>query len=234
MPLNDHGQEVGEPLPSFQPCVRPPHTLLQGTYVSLEPLDSAAHCEQLFSCLSLCSPSDWTYLFFEPPATAVACGSWLDSLVADPTIQVYCIRDRSTSLATGLISFMRLKPRVGVLEIGHVIFSPLLQRSRRGTEAVFLLCSQAFAAGFRRVEWKCDSLNERSRRAALRYGFQAEGTFRQAMVYKGRSRDTAWFAMLDREWAAGLQAAFTGYLAPGNFDSQSEEQLQPLAAFQPK
>ena len=145
MPTSPYGQEIGVSLPSFEPCSLPPKGLLEGNYIALEPLDPAAHNDELFTAFSIPPDDrDWTYLFFERPTTLEACMSFLTKLENDPTIRIMVIRDKGTGVCVGLLSWMRMKPHVGVLEIGHVIFSPLLQRSRGGTEAVYLMIGMGF------------------------------------------------------------------------------------------
>ena len=142
----------------------------------------------------------------------------------------FAVIDLASGKAVGTLALMRIDPANGVIEVGHVIFSPALQQSALSTEAQFLLMAYAFdTLGYRRYEWKCDDLNLPSRRAAERLGFVYEGTFRQAVLYKGRSRDTAWYAIIDSQWPA-LKAAFGAWLAPSNFDEQGR-QHQPLSAF---
>jgi RimJ/RimL family protein N-acetyltransferase len=232
MPTSQYNQEIGPSLPSFAPCSLPPKGILQGHYIALEPLDPCTHNEDLFAAFSLPQDDrDWTYLFFERPTSLEGCMAFLTKLDTDPTIRIMVIRDKGTGVCVGMLSWMRMKPHVGVLEIGHVIFSPLLQRSRGGTEAVYLMVKWAFDTGYRRVEWKCDSLNDRSKRAALRYGFQFEGIFRQAVVYKGRNRDTAWYALLDSEWGAGgVESGFAKWLDPSNFDAKGAQRV-PISSF---
>ena len=137
--------------------------------------------------------------------------------------------DRATGRATGLAAYMRIAPHYGVVEVGHVHFSPLMQRGRGATEAMYLMMQRAFSLGYRRYEWKCDALNAPSRAAAARLGFSFEGIFRQATVYKNRSRDTAWFSIVDSEWPA-RKKAFERWLAPENFDAAGR-QRRPLAEF---
>lgn len=142
----------------------------------------------------------------------------------------YAILDKKTEKAVGLASYLRIQPKVGVLEVGHIHYSPLLQKTPLATEAMFLLMRRAFdELGYRRYEWKCDALNAGSRKAALRLGFTFEGIFRQASVYKGRSRDTAWYSVIDREWPA-LKEAHEAWLSPENFDAQGR-QLARLSTF---
>lgn len=137
--------------------------------------------------------------------------------------------DRATNRAVGTLALMRIDPANGVIEVGSVTFSPLLKRTPASTEAQYLLMKYAFdTLGYRRYEWKCDDLNAPSRKAAVRLGFRYEGTFRQAIVYKGRNRDTAWYSIVDGEWPA-VAAAFEAWLSPDNFDTQGS-QRQSLTA----
>jgi RimJ/RimL family protein N-acetyltransferase len=192
-------------------------------------VDPDRHCEQLLAAWgSAPDEAAWTYLFAERPAIAAACRAALQAMAASSDPIYFAVVDAASGAALGTLSFMRIEPAHGVLEVGHLSFSPALQRSRLSTEAIALLLARAFACGWRRVEWKCDSLNAPSCSAALRYGFTYEGLFRQAIVYKGRSRDTAWFSMLDRDWPR-VQAALAAWLAPENFDEQGR-QRQKLQA----
>ena len=129
---------------------------------------------------------------------------------------------RAGGRAEGVASYLRITPAVGSIEVGHICLSPRLQATVAATEAMFLMMDWAFASGYRRYEWKCDALNLPSRRAAERFGFSYEGTFRQATIYKGRNRDTAWFAMVDRDWP-GLQRAYRTWLDPANFDAAGRQ-----------
>ena len=164
----------------------------------------------------------WTYLGVDGFADAAAYRQWLarSSAGDDP-----CSTPSSTAprQAVGVAAYLRIDPANGAIEVGHINYSSRLQQTRAATEAMFLMMRRAFdELGYRRYEWKCDSLNEPSRRAAARLGFQFEGIFRQAVVYKGRNRDTAWFSILDREWPA-LRGAYQQWLAPANFDDQGRQ-----------
>lgn len=173
----------------------------------------------------------WTYLPYGPFESAMAYSHWADGMSQRSDPFFYTILDRTTEQPLGLASYLRIDPASGSIEVGHIHYSPLLQRTPAATEAMFLLMQHAFALGYRRYEWKCDSLNEPSRAAAQRLGFSFEGIFRQATVVKGRNRDTAWFAMTDQEWPA-LRAAFLQWLAPSNFDAEDRqrERLSDLTA----
>jgi RimJ/RimL family protein N-acetyltransferase len=201
--LNPFQQPIGAPLPDWSPRARPPHSAaIEGRYCRLEPLDAERHAAALYAAYSQAEDGrDWTYAVIE----------------------------RKTGNAVGTLSLMRIDPANGVVEVGFVAFSPLLKRTPVSTEAQYLLMKHAFdQLGYRRYEWKCDSLNAPSRQAAARLGFQFEGIFRQATVYKGRSRDTAWFSIIDSEWP-GLRSAFEKWLAPENFDGQGQQRASLTA-----
>jgi RimJ/RimL family protein N-acetyltransferase len=187
-----------------------------------EPLDVSRHGEDLFRN-SIGADSTWDYLAYGPFADRDEFMRWLESRqpLADPL--TFTIIDRAAGEARGLESLMRIDTANGVIEIGHIWLSPRLQRTRQATEAIYLLSRYVFEElGYRRYEWKCDSLNAASMRAAERYGFVFEGIFRQHMVIKDRNRDTAWYSILDAEWPS-RRAAFEAWLAPGNFDSSGRQ-----------
>lgn len=226
MPLNALGQPIGESVGSWSPPDAPPRTSLAGRYARLEPLAPEVHAESLFSAISQDHDGrTWTYMPYGPFASLAQYRAWLDTVAdgSDPlffTI-IRCADDRPV----GVASYLRIAPANGSIEVGHIHFSPLLQRSAVATEAMFLMMQRAFELGYRRYEWKCDALNAPSRRAAQRLGLSFEGVFRQATVYKGRNRDTAWYAAIDREWPA-LRAAFTRWLAPDNFTTDGDQRLR--------
>jgi RimJ/RimL family protein N-acetyltransferase len=172
----------------------------------------------------------WDYLPYGPFPERAAFDAWLAANAASADPLFFAVLERASLRAVGLLSFLRLAPKDGCIEIGHIAFGRAMQRSPASTEAVYLLAELAMGTlGYRRLEWKCNALNARSMRAAERLGFVYEGTFRQHMVIKGRNRDSAWFSILDREWPA-CQAAFQRWLAPANFDEQGRQQqsLQQL------
>jgi len=164
----------------------------------------------------------WTYLHSGPFASLEEYLAWLEPRPASADPLFFAFVDTAGNRATGLGSYLRIEPAAGSIEIGHLQFSPLLQRTPAATEAMYLMMRNAFELGYRRYEWKCDSLNAASRRAAERLGFTFEGVFRQALVYKGRSRDTAWYSVLDTEWPA-LQRGFRAWLQPENFDDSGRQ-----------
>jgi len=227
---NEHHQPVGHALPEWTPRARPAHDVIEGRYCRLEPLNAAAHAEDLFS--GYCQQtdgSDWTYLPVGPFADLDSYRSHLQHAAASQDPQHWAVIDLRTQRAVGTLALMRMDPANGVIEVGHVTFSPLMKRTPLSTEAQYLLMRRVFdELGYRRYEWKCDALNEPSRKAAARLGFSFEGIFRQALVYKGRNRDTAWFSIIDSEWPA-LRAAFERWLATDNFDAAGQ-QLTALAA----
>ena len=171
---------------------------------------------------------DWTYLNAERPADRAGYDRWFAQVVGRPDPMFLAIV-LPNGCAAGLAAYLRIEPSHGAVEVGHIHYGRPLQRSRAGTEAMFLMMEHAFALGYRRYEWKCDSLNARSRAAALRYGFQYEGTFRNAVITKGRNRDTSWYSIIDDEWP-GVRAALMAWLDDANFDRQGTS-LRSLASF---
>lgn len=225
--LNRYGQPVGAALPDWTSRPLPPHhagNAIEGRHARLEALDAARHASDLHAAYSLAPDGrSWTYMASEPFADAAAYREYAERAAASSDPLHYAVIDLRTGQAVGTLALMRIDPANGAIEVGHVMFSPLLQHTPISTDAQFLLMRHVFDdLGYRRYEWKCDSLNTPSRRAAERLGFQFEGIFRQAVVYKGRSRDTAWFSITDLEWPA-LRPAFETWLAPQNFDAEGRQ-----------
>ncbi len=193
-------------------------------YCRLERLDVERHARDLFAAYRAAPDGrDWTYLGVGPFDDEAKYRQHAEAAARSTDPRHYAVIDRNTGKAVGTLALMRIDPTNGVIEVGHVTFSPLLKRTPISTEAQFLLMSYVFdELGYRRYEWKCDSLNAPSRAAAQRLGFTFEGVFRQALVYKGRTRDTAWFSILDTEWPAHKQA-FQAWLAQENFDEQGRQ-----------
>ena len=188
----------------------------------LEPVDPTRHGPDLFSA-SAGADAIWTHLAYGPFDDEASFTTWLEARAESKDPQFYAVVDRASGAARGMASYMRFVPDDGVIEIGHIWFAPAIQKTKQATEAIFLLARHAFDdLGYRRLEWKCDSLNAASRRAALRFGFTYEGVFRQHMVVKGRNRDTAWFSIIDGEWPK-VRAAFEGWLADSNFDASGRQ-----------
>jgi RimJ/RimL family protein N-acetyltransferase len=195
-------------------ALRPGRTVLEGERVRLEPIDRTRHAEALFAA-SQGDPRLWDYLGYGPFEDAAALGEWIDAQVGSDDPRFYAVLVNGQ--AQGVVSYLRIEPAHGCLEIGHIWFGPALQRTAAATETIYVLARHAFdELGNRRLEWKCDAANARSRRAADRFGFTFEGVFRQHMIVKGRNRDTAWYSIVDGEWPA-RRAAFEAWLAPGNF-----------------
>ncbi len=202
-----------------------------GRYCRLEPVNVQRHEQQLFDAyMQAPDGRDWTYLFSDRPETPQAFNAYLAKLEKSEDPLHFTIIDTSTHKAVGTAALMRIEPAHGVIEVGSITFSPLLKQTRAATESMYLMMRRAFdELGYRRYEWKCDSLNAPSRAAALRYGFTFEGIFRQAIVYKARSRDTAWFSITDAEWPR-IRAAFEAWLDPTNFhaDGKQRQRLSDL------
>jgi RimJ/RimL family protein N-acetyltransferase len=199
---------------------RPDRTPLEGRDVALVPIDVAAHGPLLYA-LSHGPERDaqWAYLWDGPYPSEAAFLENLAVMAASQDPFFYAIVERATGDAVGVASYLRITPKDRTIEVGSILFTPRLQRTRGATEAMYLMARHAFETlGYRRYEWKCNALNAPSRRAARRLGFTFEGIFRQHMIVKGRSRDTAWFAIVDGDWPS-RQAAFEAWLDPGNFDA---------------
>jgi RimJ/RimL family protein N-acetyltransferase len=196
-----------------------------GRYAVVEPVAVERHAEDLCSAyMEAPDGRDWTYLSAERPEDEEQFRRYLTGLAASEDPLHHAIIDASRGRALGTAALMRIDPAHGVIEVGYVTFSPALQRTRIGTEAMYLMMRRVFdELGYRRYEWKCDSLNAPSRAAATRYGFTFEGIFRKATIYKGRSRDTAWYSITDDEWP-GIRAAFEAWLDPQNFDADGRQQ----------
>ena len=221
---NELGQPIGFPVPDWRPRPRPPRDAIEGRFCRLEPFNADRHCAELFNAyVDDREGRIWTYLPYGPFASFEAFRGLMQSHFSGPDPLCHAIIERGTGRAAGMASFMRIDPAMGTIEVGSIAYSPRLQRSRAATEAMYLMMRRAFdELGYRRYEWKCDALNEPSRKAAERLGFRFEGIFRQAVVYKGRNRDTAWYSIIDREWPA-LKAAFERWLEEANFDSDGRQ-----------
>ena len=199
---------------------RPTRVTLEGRYARLEPLDPQRHGAGLLAASQAPgAEARFAYLFEGPPASAADFGAWLAKAAASADPLFFAVVDRATDRAEGRQALMRIDPLHGVIEVGSILWGPAIARTRVATEALYLCARHVFETlGYRRFEWKCNDLNEPSKRAALRFGFSHEGLFRQHMVVKGASRDTAWFAMIDRDWPR-LRAGYEAWLSPANFDA---------------
>jgi RimJ/RimL family protein N-acetyltransferase len=228
--LNGYGQPIGPPVEAWSERQRPGRTAINGRYCRVEPIDLERHAVALFeSFMQAPDERDWTYLFSERPANISLFREYLAMLASSNDPLHYAIVERAQDRAVGTAALMRIEPLHGVIEVGSIGYSPLLKNTAAGTEAMYLLMRRVFdELGYRRYEWKCDSLNAPSCAAAKRYGFVFEGIFRNAVVYKQRSRDTAWFAIIDSEWPR-IRTAFQMWLDPQNFDAAGG-QRRTLAA----
>jgi RimJ/RimL family protein N-acetyltransferase len=224
---NELGQPIGQALPDWQPSTVPPRASMPGRLVNLEPIDLDLHCADLFTTFALDTDGrNWTYLPHGPFAEIDTFRSWMAATCFDDDPLFHAIVDNSSCRAAGFASFQRIQPNVGSIEVGYINFSPALQRTALATEAMFLMMRRAFdELGYRRYEWKCDALNAASQAAAQRLGFTYEGTFRQAIIYKGRSRDTAWFSITDVEWPV-KKIEFERWLDPANFDTDGTQRTR--------
>ena len=231
---NELGQPVGLPVPGWSPRPGPPRTAMTGRFCTVAPLDPERHAGELFEAYADDREGRlWTYLPRGPFASLEEYRYWAEEAagLADPL--THAIVDNATGKAVGTATLMRIEPAVGVIEVGSITYSPRLQRRPAGTEAMYLMMRRVFdELGYRRYEWKCDSLNAPSRAAAQRLGFQYEGMFRQATVYKARNRDTCWFSILDSEWPA-LKRGFERWLDPANFDAQGRQSWDLASCIEP-
>jgi RimJ/RimL family protein N-acetyltransferase len=228
---NNFGQPIGwQIVPDWKPALRPPLTAIEGRFAIVEPLDPDRHADDLFAANADGDGSNFTYYPYGPFATVDDQRDWIASVSGEATRLFHAIIDKATAKAVGVASYANITPAMGVIEIAGLNFSPCLQRKPAATEAHYLLMRRAFdELGYRRYEWKCDSWNLPSRAAALRLGFTYEGLFRQAIVIRGRNRDTMYFSITDREWPR-IKQAFERWLDPGNFDSAGRQKAS-LADF---
>lgn len=230
---NRLGQPIGEPLPGWVPARFPDGARLEGAYCDVVPVDGDAHAAELFEAYREDTEQRmWTYMSYGPFETVEALSNWMADTSKLENQVCHALIDRQSGRAVGVASYLRIQPEFGVIEVGGISYSPRLQRTRAATEAMFLMMRQAFdVLGYRRYEWKCDALNAASCKAAERLGFTYDGLFRQAVIYRGRNRDTAWYSILDGDWPS-LKSAFEAWLAPGNFepDGRQKNRLADLIA----
>jgi RimJ/RimL family protein N-acetyltransferase len=220
---NHLGQPVGFPLPDWRPPRLPPREPISGRWCRLDPLDPDRHAEDLFAAsLADVDGPGWTYLAYGPFHSLAGYRAWMEATCRGDDPQFFAISRLTDNKPVGVAGYLRIAPASGSIEVGHIHYSPALQRTVAATEAMYLMMKRAFELGYRRYEWKCDTHNAASRAAAQRLGLSFEGIFRQATVYKGRNRDTAWYAAIDADWPR-LQAAFETWLDPNNFDGQGRQ-----------
>ena len=231
MRINELGQPIGDALPDFQPGDLPNLERIEGQYVIIERLSKDKHGADLYEVYCPDSPADmWTYLFQNPAQNQAEWSQKLDQMLAAQDRFHYAIVDKESGKALGTFALMRIDRNNRVIEVGAVTYSPKLKRTRLAAEAQYLLARYVFEGlEYRRYEWKCDSLNQPSRRAAERLGFIYEGRFRQAVVYKGRNRDTDWLSMIDKDWPA-VKSRLEKWLSPDNFDKKGQ-QIKALSDF---
>lgn len=224
--MNELGQPIGFPLPGWKGAKPVGDLSIEGRYCVLEPINPVRHGADL--CEAFCLDQDhrnWTYMPYGPLTTEQQVNDWITATCLGKDPHFFSILDRDSGKALGVASFLRITPAAGSIEVGHIHFSPAIQKSRIATECMFLMMREVFDhLGYRRYEWKCDALNQASRNAARRLGFQYEGIFRQATVYKERNRDTAWFAIVDSDWPR-IRAAFEAWLDPDNFDESGHQRI---------
>jgi len=224
---------LGPEVPGWEARPRPPRLAMDGRTCRLEPLEPIRHGADLHAANSAARDGAmWTYLPYGPFPDEATYTDWVKDASLSENPLFFAIIDRAISMAVGVASYLRIDPDNGSVEVGHVAYSPALQRTVAATEAQFLMMKRAFdELGYRRYEWKCNALNAASMRAAERLGFTYEGTFRQAAVVKGRNRDTAWFSLLDTEWPS-VRAGFEAFLDPANFaeDGRQRQALGDLIA----
>lgn len=222
--LNTLGQPIGFALPGWTPRPAPPRAAMEGSHCRVEPIDPDRHAGSLHAANRQDAEGRiWTYLAYGPFDSESAYRAWMEKTCLGDDPLFHAVVERRSGRAVGVASYLRIDPPVGVIEVGHINFSPALQRTPAATEAMFLMMRRVFdELGYRRYEWKCDALNAPSRAAAERLGFVFEGIFRQATIYKGRNRDTAWYAITDGDWPR-LRTAFQTWLDPANFDANGRQ-----------
>lgn len=228
--MNALGQPVGETVAGWTPRPAPVGVVSEGRCCRVEPLNPMRHGPDLYSALHAdISGRQWTYMPYGPFPDLGRFRSFLRTVADDPAVVPLAVVDLDSGQAQGMASYGRIDQRVGSVEVGGVMFGPGLRRSPGATEAMYLMASYVFdRLGYRRYEWKCDALNAASTAAAGRLGFSYEGTWRNATIYKGRSRDTAWFAMTSDDWTV-IAPTIRGWLAADNFiDGQQRTALSEL------
>ena len=213
---------------NFRKAKIPSKKILNGKYVALEPINIKKHSKDLYENFSKDKKNRiWTYLSYGPFKSYGSFKKWLKSFCTNKDPFFYAIYAKEYKQYCGMVSYLRITPEHGSIEVGHINYSPILQNTAEGTETMYLMMKNVFEAlGNRRYEWKCNNLNKGSKRAALRLGFKFEGVFRQMFVLKGRNRDTAWYSVIDKEWKK-LKKNYLRFLKPSNFD-KNYKQLKKL------
>ena len=215
-------------LVNFKKAKIPSKKIINGKYVALEPININKHSKDLYANFSKDKENRiWTYLPYGPFKAHENFKKWLKSFCLNKDPFFYAIYAKGYKQYCGMASYLRIKPEHGSIEVGHINYSPILQNTTEGTETMYLMMKNAFEVlGNRRYEWKCNNLNEGSKRAALRLGFKFEGVFRQMFVFKRRNRDSAWFSIIDKEWKK-LKKNYQKFIKPSNF-AKDFKQLKKL------
>ena len=217
--------KFGEIVESFSIPKHPKGISIEGRLVDLKPLIASEFAEELFISNAIDKQGiNWAYLPYGPFESRVDYEKWIKSFEEGDDPIFFAIISKKLKKAIGIASFLRINPAQGLIEVGHINYSPLLQKTTEATEAMFLMMKWVFDNGYRRYEWKCNALNLKSRRAAQRLGFSYEGVFRQMTISKGRNRDTAWFAIIDKEWAE-IEKCFDQFLSESNFDNNGKSKV---------
>ena len=224
---NQLGQSIGLDIDHWQACHLPSKAVIQGHYCRLESVDINNHAQGLFTAFAEDSNNhNWTYLPYGPFEDLASFTDWLEQACLGDDPLFYVVINQSNDAIVGMASYLRITPAVGVIEVGHIHFSPKMQKTPIATEAMYLMMARVFdELGYRRYEWKCDALNTPSKKAAERFGFIYEGLFRQATMYKGRNRDTAWYAIIDKDWPR-IKNAYQTWLNPNNFDENGKQKTR--------
>lgn len=221
--INHLGQPIGGAVVDWVQPALPPREPIEGRHCRLEPLDLAIHATSLFAANQQDTQGFiWTYLPYGPFENFDDYRQWMEKTCLGHDPLFFAIRNLKTDEVTGVASYLRVDPKNGSIEVGHLNYSPKLQKSVAATEAMYLMMRLAFELGYRRYEWKCNALNAPSRAAAERLGLTFEGVFRQHTVVKGRNRDSAWYAAIDSDWPQ-LRNAFETWLSPENFDESGRQ-----------
>ena len=217
--------KFGEIVESFSIPPHPKGISIEGKLVDLKPLIASEFSEELFISNAIDKEGiNWAYLPYGPFESQANYAKWIKSFEEGDDPIFFAIISKKLKKAIGIASFLRINPTKGLIEVGHINYSPLLQKTTEATEAMFLMMKWVFDNGYRRYEWKCNALNLKSRRAAQRLGFSYEGVFRQMTISKGRNRDTAWFAIIDKEWAE-IEKCFDQFLSESNFDNNGKSKV---------
>ena len=225
--------KFGEIVNNFSEPPHPRGISIEGKLVSLKPLVASKYSEELFLSNTLDKEDiNWAYLPYGPFETEPEYYKWIESFEKNDDPVFFAIISKKLNKAIGIASYLRINPADGLIEVGHINYSPLLQRTTEATEAMFLMMKWAFDNGYRRYEWKCNALNLRSRNSAQTLGFSYEGVFRQMAIVKGQNRDTAWFAIIDKEWEK-VEDCFKKFLLSSNFDKEGRPRVSLSALTKP-